>query len=105
MTTTPLPLDFQLRSAIATRRLVRLAYNGKRRVMEPHDYGVKDGVTRLLAYQLNVVTGSSIEAASGWRLLDTAKISDLIVLEEGFAGSRNAGQRHQDWDILYARVT
>jgi hypothetical protein len=96
--------DEQLRFAIAEKRLIQFTYLGALRVAEPHDYGVYQGVTRLLAYQLR---GSSSRATSarGWKLLDVAKIIGCTVLNETFAGSRGeAHQRHYVWDVLYARV-
>ena len=35
------PFDHQLRAAIAQKRLVRLGYKGKQRLVQPHDYGIK----------------------------------------------------------------
>ena len=44
-------LDSQLRFAIANRRLIRFTYESVVRVAEPHDYGLRDGAPRVLAYQ------------------------------------------------------
>ena len=41
-------LDAQIRFAIEHTRLLHLAYLGKARVVEPHDYGVQKGQERLL---------------------------------------------------------
>lgn len=96
--------DRRLRRAIAEKRLVELGYHGHRRVVEPHDYGMRNGRVMLLVYQ---VCGGSSRAspAQGWRLLDVTKITDCTVLAETFAGSRRAPhQRHYAWDTVYARV-
>ena len=45
-------LDETIRTAIAQKRLVRIRYDGRVRVAEPHDYGIRKGVERLLGYQL-----------------------------------------------------
>ena len=96
------PFDQQLRSAIAQRRLLQLGYKGKQRLVEPHDYGIKNGVVRLLVYQLNDGSG---QAAAGWRLLDTAGISACKVREASFAGGRgDTAHQHMEWDELFARV-
>ena len=96
-------IDKQLRSAIATRRLVKLRYNGSFRVVEPHDYGVQKGVDRLLAYQQQSFGPKKSEL--GWRLFDVAKIEGLTVLDTVFKGSRGAShQTHHVWDTVYARV-
>lgn len=97
-------LDEQLRFAIAHKRLVQLNYRGRRRIAEPHDFGLQKGTTRLLIYQRSKSGGS--DDSRGWRLLDTSKISDCVVLEQFFSGSREQShQRHHAWDVLYARVT
>jgi hypothetical protein len=105
----PASLDAQLKTAIATRRLVQLRYDGKLRVAEPHDYGVQNGSPKLLIYQLRASGGASGGAPSkgvlGWRLLDVPKIAECAVLDEAFAGSRGQShQRHHAWDEVYARV-
>lgn len=96
-------LDQQLRVAIGERRLIQLRYSGRRRVAEPHDYGLKNGTVQLLVFQLLEEGG---RPASGWRLLTVAKISDCKVLEDTFPGSRgDQSQQHMHWDQVYARVT
>jgi hypothetical protein len=43
--------------------------------------------------------------ATGWRLLDVAKIESLVVLDTLFRGSRRESSRdHYKWEVLYARV-
>jgi hypothetical protein len=97
-------LDARIRFAIANRRLLRVTYDEAVRVAEPHDYGVRKGETKVLAYQ-HEKAGRKSDDARGWRLFDTAKMRDCVVLEDTFAGSRQApDQQHHDWDVLYARV-
>jgi hypothetical protein len=97
----------QLRAAIEGKRLIELSYKGKRRIAEPHDYGVQNGVDRLFVYQLRSVWPTSSDpAARGWRLLDVPSIEDCVVLNETFRGSRGRpDQKHMTWDVLYARVS
>ena len=98
-------LDEQLRFAIAQKRLIQFSYDGRRRLAEPHDYGVHKGVSRVLVYQLSK-SGGQQRDARGWRLLDTSKISDCAVLDRSFPGTRvESEQRHYAWDVLYVRVT
>src|SRR5262245_55522978 len=95
LTKFPQTLDSQLRFAIAHKRLIQLGYNGRIRIVEPHDYGVRHGSTKLLAYQ-----------RGEWRSFDFFKIESLTVLEKTFRGGRaQPHQHHQSWDVLYARVT
>ena len=94
--------DQQLRFAIAQKRLLQLDYKSKHRLVEPHDYGIRNGVVRIMVYQLNDGSG---QPAAGWRLLDTAGISACTVQEASFAGGRgDSSQQHVEWDELFARV-
>lgn len=96
------PFDQQLRFAIAQKRLLQLGYKGKQRLVEPHDYGIKNGVVRVFVYQLNDGSG---QAATGWRLLDTAGLSGCEVQDATFAGGRgHSSQQHMEWDEIFARV-
>lgn len=98
-------IDRLVRTAIAERRLLQLTYKGKTRIVEPHDYGVQDGKTRLFVYQLRVVGESESAKTRGWRLLEFPDITACAVLEETFKGSRGGShQKHMSWDVLYARV-
>ena len=48
-------LDALLPAAIEHRQLIRFRYHDQERIVEPHDHGVQNGVTKQLGYQ-------------GWRL-------------------------------------
>jgi hypothetical protein len=102
---TDLRIYAQLRFAIANKRLIRLRYQNVDRVVEPHDYGVQRGVERLFVHQLRSASAHPGQRSDGWRLLNVAKIEDLVVLDDTFAGTRaDAGQKHLNWDVVYARV-
>ena len=94
--------DPVLYGAIESRRLVRLRYKGKERIVEPHDYGIHKGVSKLLAYQ---IAGASSSKLPNWRWMETDLISDLEILEQTFPGGRSSpsGNHHQ-WDHLFIRV-
>ena len=81
-------LDRVVRSAIERKRLLRARYDGRIREVEPHDYGVQSGVERVLVYQLRATPPKPGQRATGWRLLDLAKLEAWEVLDEPFAGSR-----------------
>jgi hypothetical protein len=99
------PLPAKLRFAIAQRRLLGLEYNGRLRIVEPHDYGAMNGTSKLLVYQLHADGHDEARPAAGWRLLDLAKIGVCRVLEQTFAGSRgDAHELHMQWDAVFARV-
>lgn len=93
-------VDRQIRTAITRRHLIRFKYGPSVRVAEPHDYGIQHGLLRLLVYQRR-----AMPISRGWRMLEVAKITELQVLEDTFAGSRGAAHSdHFQWDTLFARV-
>lgn len=97
-------MDSVLRQAIAERRLVSFVLDGRRRIGEPHDYGIKDGVPKLLFYQ--TAGASSSGRPFGWRTALLSKMSDLKLLDERFPGPRPAPSgRHVSWDVLFASVS
>jgi hypothetical protein len=97
-----LTVDELLRAAIDQRRLVQLIYKGKRRIAEPHDYGVHNGTVKLLGYQIG---GSSSGRLPNWRWMEVKSISDVRLLDQTFAGGRpTPSGKHHQWDQLFARV-
>ena len=95
-------LDQLLRTAIEQTRLLRLRYQSRDRIVEPHDYGVHKGVIKLLARQ---VRGSSSGRLPGWRWMETNRISNAEMLGETFPGGLPTSSReHHIWDILFIRV-
>ncbi len=60
----PRNMDELLRKAILERRLVRFMYKHKPRIVEPHDYGIHNGVVKLFGFQ---VGGLSSEPLPNWR--------------------------------------
>jgi predicted DNA-binding transcriptional regulator YafY len=94
--------DKLIREAIGQKRLLRFVYQGKDRVVEPHDYGIYKGSVKLLAYQ---VGGSSSGRIPNWRWIEADQIGAIELLSKTFPGGRPVptGQHH-DWEMLYARV-
>ncbi len=94
--------DQLLRTAIEQTRLLRLRYGGKDRIVEPHDYGVHNGVIKLLAYQ---VGGASSGPLPNWRWMETGLISSAELLDQTFLGGRGAeSDKHHRWDEVFVRV-
>jgi len=88
--------------AIDGARLIRLIYNNKDRILEPHDYGIQNGTAKLLAYQ---IAGSSSHKLPDWRLMEENSISDIRLLEKTFPGGRpTPSGTHHKWDKLFIRV-
>jgi len=104
MSPPPAGADRLLRTAIAERRLVTFVLDGFRRIAEPHDYGVIDGVARLFFYQIGGASRSG--RPIGWRWALLPRISELKILPDGFPGPRPAPSgRHVHWDVLIATVS
>lgn len=96
--------DELLRVAIATKRLVSFTLDGYRRIAEPHDYGLINGIGKLFFYQLRGASRSG--KPLGWRWGSLSKISDVQLLDERFSGPRPApSDRHIRWDVLIATVS
>ena len=95
-------LDRTLRKAIRTKHLLRFKYKDQERITEPHDYGIQKGIVRLLCYQ---VGGESRNRLPGWRWIDVPEMRDCRMLEQRFAGNREAASgTHHRWDQVFIRV-
>ena len=94
--------DPLLWSAIEHRRMVRLVYHGKQRVVEPHDHGILNCSVQFLGYQ---IAGASSRPLPNWILMKVNEMVDLEQLEKTFPGGRpTASGKHLRWDILFIRV-
>jgi len=95
-------LDLLLRKAVAERHLLRFSYKGSERIVEPHDYGVQNGIVRLLCWQ---VGGKSKGRIPGWRLVDIDGIQNCEMLGGTFSGNREvASGNHHQWNEVFIRV-
>jgi len=95
-------VDRLLREAIAKKHLLRFGYKGNERIVEPHDYGIQNGMIRLLCWQ---VGGKSNGRIPGWRLIDVEGMEGCEMLDRVFEGNREvlSGQHHR-WDEVFTRV-
>lgn len=90
-------------TAIHERRLLRFTYLDKIRIVEPHDYGMQKETVNLFTYQ--IAGESSSSHLPDWRKFAVRSMSKLELLDESFPGSRSIpSQKHQQWDVLFARV-
>jgi hypothetical protein len=95
-------LDQLLQTAIEQTRVIRLRYGNKNRIVEPHDYGVHNGVRKLLTWQIG---GSSNSPLPGWRWMETDLITDAEILAQTFPGGRvTPSGKHHEWEQLFLRV-
>lgn len=100
----PADVDRLLRAAIRDKRLVTFVLDRRRRVAEPHDYGIMNRVPRLFFWQTGGESRS--RPPTGWRWATLAKISQLEILDQTFAGPRPAPSgKHIRWDRLLATVS
>src|SRR5438132_2854406 len=83
-------VDPRLVTAIAERRLIRFVYDGRPRIAEPHDYGVRNGSVQLLVYQIGGESRSG--GLPEWRCVKLAGVSELQLLDIQFEGPRAAGR-------------
>ena len=89
-------------TAIEQRRLLRFRYKDRERIVEPHDYGIHNGLVKLFAYQ---VAGSSSQKLPNWRWAEQDLISDIQLLDQKFPGGRpSKTHKHHKWDKLFIRV-
>jgi hypothetical protein len=94
--------DPLLLSAIEHKRMIRLVYHGKNRLVEPHYHGILNGSVQLLGYQ---IAGSSSRPLPTWILMKVNEMEGLELLEKTFAGGRpTASGKHLLWDVLFIRV-
>lgn len=92
----------QIWTAIKQRRMMRLTYHDKERIVEPHDHGILKGSVQLLAWQ---VAGSSSRPLPNWLLMKVDDIVGLTTLIQTFPGGRPTGSgTHVRWEKLFIRV-
>ena len=96
-------MNDDLVQAIAEKRLIEFIYKtGRTRIVEPHDYGIRGGVERLLGFQISGESQSG--APHGWKQFDVNQIRRLRVMERRFAGTRaDSAQHHRTWEQALAR--
>ena len=89
-------------AAIAQKRLLRFYYKNRERIVEPHDYGIHNGLIKLFGYQ---VGGSSSQKLPNWRWAEQDLISDVQLLDRTFPGGRlTKSGKHHKWEKLFIRV-
>jgi hypothetical protein len=90
-------------TAIHERRLLRFFYHDKIRIVEPQDYGIQRDAVHLFTYQFAGESGSG--TLPDWRKFAVKSMSKVELLEKTFPGGRAVpSQKHQEWDVLFARV-
>lgn len=86
--------------AIQTQQLLTFSYDGYRRTVEPHTYGIdRKGHRALRAYQVS--GGSESGEHAGWKLFHEHEMHSVTVLPQPFRGSRPGYKRG---DHAFARI-
>lgn len=97
--------DLTIRRAIGDKQILEFLYDGCRRVVEPHVYGVKNGTVEILTFQIDG-TSRSGAALPEWRRFKVLQISQLLIKPDTFLGPRPyPSGRHSAWDEIRACVT
>jgi hypothetical protein len=94
-------LDGLLRNAIENKQLIRFVYKSNERIVEPHDYGIQNGIVRLFCWQ---VGGRSSGRIPGWRMIDVGGMLNSELLDKHFPGNREVQGKHHRWDEVFIRV-
>lgn len=94
----------EIRNAIEARHLLSFHYDGYRRVVEPHTYGIDSkGHRAVRAYQ--TTGGSESGETTGWKLFHEDKMKGVTVLQEAFHSPRPGYRRgDQAFRSIYAQL-
>jgi hypothetical protein len=99
----PPDVDALIRHAITQRRLLRFVFKLAVRVVEPHDYGLRNGVAQLLVFQVGGQSPSG--GLPNWRWVMVSQASAWELLDATFPGGRAVPSgKHSRWDELFLRV-
>lgn len=97
------PTHDLLLKAISGKPLINSTYKNKSRVAEPHDYGIQDGIRRVLCYQIGGHTNTG--RLPSWRLFDVDDMQSVQISDCTFAGNRPPESgKHHGWEVVFARV-
>ena len=90
-------------NSISNKKIIEFDYHEHHRIAEPHVYGILDGEHDLLVFQTG--GGSSSGGLPQWRRMHLSEISNLIVTDQTFAGSRpTPSGKHSSFDTTLAIV-
>src|SRR5439155_12578031 len=95
-------LDELIRSAIMQKHLLQFSIKAKSELQNPTTTVSK---TESSPYPVFQVAGRSTSPLPGWCLVDVHEMQDYEILEQHFAGNREAPSgRHHRWDEVFIRV-
>lgn len=76
-------------SAINAKKVIQFYYNGGTRLVEPFCYGVHRDTGNEVVRGYQVGGHSESGEPVGWKLFRVAEISNLVIIDEYFAGVRD----------------
>ena len=91
-----------IQSAIENKNIIEFDYHDHHRVAEPHIYGTLGVTEDILVYQTGGTSSSG--GIPEWRRMHVNEISNLVVTEQTFAGSRETTGRRSSFDTVLAIV-
>ncbi|MBY0579809.1 MAG: hypothetical protein K2P57_12295 [Burkholderiales bacterium] len=84
-------------AAIREKKVLSFTYSGHPRIVEPHVYGINEGMAQLLGYQIR--GSSSRGGIPEWRRFTISAMQNLQILNEFFPGRRGfPSGKHSSWD-------
>ncbi len=90
-------------NAISNKKIIEFDYHDHHRVAEPHIYGTLGGKEDILVYQTGGTSSSG--GIPEWRRMHVSEISNLVVTDQTFAGSRQTPtDKHSSFDRTFAIV-
>lgn len=90
-------MESEIIAAIAAKKVLSFTYRGLPRIVEPHVYGIHNGVAQLLGYQIRGRSSTGI--VPDWRRFELREMRSLMTLDEDFAGRRSTPSgKHSHWD-------
>lgn len=96
-------MENQIIAAIKAKKVLSFTYDSFPRVVEPHVYGIQDGIAEFLGYQIR--GSSSSGGLPNWRRFKLHLIQNLRLLDEEFPGRRSfPSGKHSRWDQRIAVV-
>jgi len=98
-------MDQLIKEALADKHMLSFTYNGHKRIVEPHIFGIKDNKKEVLCYQTGGTTSEGTDTLPEWRRFKLSRMSSLHVLPDTFDETRRTYTgEHSEWDSKIANV-
>lgn len=74
----------QLVQAVNEHRIISFVYQGGKRIVEPHTYGIHKDTDNEVLSAFQIGGFSSSEKKTGWRLFEVGEMRSLVVSDEQY---------------------